>query len=321
MSEFSPESRLKHFPVPFFTVVMGLMGLALALHAAATPYPGLGVLAAVMMWGGIAAFVAISLIYIAKFILYRAAVQAEWNHPVRLAFFPAISISMLLMSAALLPTYPDAAQGIWVVGAMLQGILTLAVISGWISHRSFEVGHLTPAWFIPAVGNVIAPIAGAQLGYVEISWLFFSVGIVFWMVLVTLVFNRLIFHNPIPAKLYPTLVVLIAPPAVAFLGYVSLNGAVDNFARVLLNCGYFFAALVVVQAPKFARLPFALSWWALSFPVAGLAIASFRFSALTGSGAHVVIGSGILVVLLAIMAGLIGRTTLAILRDEICQPE
>lgn len=315
------ESRLKHFPVPFFAVTMGLFGLALALHGAADVWPLVGGASKIVMWVGVGTFVVLALFYLAKAFMYHAAVQAEWNHPVRLAFFPAISISLLLMSSALLPHYPDAADGVWVIGAALQGMLTIAVVSGWISHRSFEVGQLTPAWFIPAVGNVIAPIAGAQLGYVELSWLFFSAGLVFWVVLLTLVFNRLIFHNPIPAKLYPTLVILIAPPAVGFLGYLSLTGQIDSFARVLLNAGYVFAILVAVQLPKLAKLPFALPWWALSFPVAALTIASFKFATLTGSGAHVIIGAGLLCCLLVIMTGLVFRTIVAIVKNEICVPE
>ncbi|MEQ9693357.1 SLAC1 anion channel family protein [Shimia sp. SDUM112013] len=317
----APEPRLKHFPVPFFAVVMGLMGLTLALHAGAAVYPVLAALSTVFLWLGVLAFIVISVFYIAKVMRYRAAVQAEWNHPVRLAFFPAISISILLIATALFPSFPEAARGLWIIGAVLQAILTLAVISGWISHRAFEVGQLTPAWFIPAVGNVVAPVAGAPMGFVELSWLFFSTGLVFWVVLLTLVFNRLIFHNPIPGKLYPTLVILIAPPAVAFLAYINLTGGVDSFARILLNSGYVFAALMVVQIPNFAKLPFALPWWALSFPVAALTIASFRFAALTGSQTHVVIGTGILLVLCAIMVGLIYRTLVAILRNEICVPE
>lgn len=316
----SAEPKLKHFPVPFFAVVMGIMGLTLALHAGAEAYPVLAGASQVIMWAGIVIFTVIAVFYIAKYLKYPEAVQAEWNHPVRLAFFPAISISMLLMATALLAHAPEAARGLWVIGAALQGVLTVAVISGWISHRSFEVGQLTPAWFIPAVGNVVAPIAGARLGYIEISWLFFSTGVIFWVILLTLVFNRLIFHNPIPGKLYPTLVILIAPPAVAFSAYVNLTGQVDPFARILLNAGYLFAILILVQVPKLAKLPFALPWWALSFPVAALSIASFSFARMTGSAAHEMIGLVVLVVLIAIMAGLVYRTCLAILRNEICVP-
>lgn len=321
ITQVAAEPRLKHFPVPFFATVMGIMGLTLALHAASSVWPAAESLSLVMMWLGIAVFVLLSLFYVAKAVKYPAAVKAEWNHPVRLAFFPAISISLLLIAAALSNIDMAAAKAVWIIGTALQGSLTIAVVSGWISHRSFEVGHLTPAWFIPAVGNVIVPVAGARLGYFEISWLFFSTGMIFWVVLLTLVFNRLIFHNPIPGKLFPTMVILIAPPTVAFIGYLNLVGEVDNFARFLINVGYVFAALVVVQAPKIAKLPFALPFWALSFPIASLSISSFLFARKVGSGAHELIGIGALLVLVVIMAALIYRTILAIMRDEICVPE
>lgn len=321
MSEIESEPRLKHFPVPFFAVVMGLMGLTLALRSCAPLFAPAKLFSEIVMWGGVLVFVILSGFYGAKYVRYRAAVLAEWHHPVRLAFFPAISISILLIAAGMLPTLPETARVVWLLGAALQAILTVSVISGWISHRSFEVGHLTPAWFIPAVGNVIAPIAGAPLGYMELSWLFFSAGLVFWVILLTLVFNRLIFHNPIPGKLFPTLAILVAPPAAAFLAYVNLTGGVDVFARILLNTGYVFAILIAVQVRQFAGLPFALSWWALSFPVAALASASMVFAKLTGSNAHVVAGAIIMAVLLVIMAGLVWRTVLAILRNEICLPE
>ncbi|KPA22702.1 Tellurite resistance protein TehA [Shimia sp. SK013] len=322
MTEASAQtSKLQHFPVPIFATIMGLMGWALAFHAVPDGMPLAGRLSSGVMWIGTAVFAGLATLYLVKLVRFPEAVRSEWNHPVRLAFFPAISISLLLLSTAMWAHFPDLAKGLWLTGATGQVVLTLAVVSGWISHRSFEVGQLTPAWFIPAVGNVVAPIAGAQMGFVELSWLFFSAGVIFWVVLLTLVFNRLIFHDPIPGKLLPTLVILIAPPAVAFSAYVSLTGQVDGVARIFLNAAYIFAALVLVQAPKFRHLPFALSWWALSFPVAALAIASFRFGGLTDSDVHTYIGYGVLVVLSVTMIGLIARTLLAAVRGEICVPE
>lgn len=313
--------RLAHFPVTFFAVLMGLFGLALACHAAAAVYDWAEALARGLLWVGLAGFLAVAGVYLAKALLHPAAVVAEWHHPVKLAFFPTITISLLLMATAIHGYRPDLATPIWLVGVAGQAVLTVAVISGWISHRAFEVGHLTPAWFIPAVGNVIVPVAGVPLGHVEFSWLFFSAGLVFWVVLLTLVMNRLVFHDPVPARLFPTLVILIAPPAVAFVAYVQLAGGLDAFARILLNAAYVFAALVAVQVPRLARLPFALSFWALSFPVAALAIASFRYAALAGSPAHGWIGAAVLALLTAVVAGLLLRTGRAIARGEICRPE
>ncbi|MGM0584597.1 MAG: SLAC1 anion channel family protein [Pseudomonadota bacterium] len=314
-------SRLANFPVTFFAVIMGLLGLALALHGAAPRLSWAGPASDAALGASLAAIAGLGALYIAKWLRHPAEARAEWHHPVRIAFFPAISISALLLATALAPRAPEIARPLWLAGALAQGALTLAVVSSWIGARAFQHGHLTPAWFIPAVGNVVAPVAGASLGFVELSWLFFSAGLVFWLVLLTLVVNRLIFHDPLPARLFPTLVILIAPPAVAFLAWLQLAGRIDPFARILLNTAYVFAAIVALQAPRLARLPFALSFWALSFPVAALTLASLRYGALAASPVHEGIGLALLGVLILTVAGLALRTVQAILRGEICRPE
>ncbi len=314
-------TRLEHYPVTLFSIIMGLTGLALALHAAEAAWNLTNALSNTAYFAAILAFVAVCIGYLAKAIRHPHAVAAEWNHPVRIAFFPAISISLLLLGAASLSRSLALAEALWLAGAALQGVLTIAVVSGWISARAFQTGHLNPAWFIPAVGNVIVPIAGAKLGYVELSWYFMSVGLLFWIVLLTLVMNRLIFHDPLPGRLQPTLVILIAPPAVAFTAWLNLTGQVDAFARILLNAAYLFTLIVAVQLPRIVKLPFALSFWALSFPFAAVSIASFLYAGETGSLAHMWIGTGLLAVLSVIIAGLLLRTTRAIMAGEICVPE
>jgi len=315
------EPRLAHLPMAFFAVVMGLSGYVLALkalgHVAAVP----PVLPAAGLVLTVAVFAALVALHTVKAVRHWPHVRAEWNHPVRIAFFPAVSISVLLIATVVASDRPDLARGLWLAGAALQGVLTLAVVASWIGHRPFQPIHLSPAWFIPAVGNVIVPVAGVPLGFIELSWLYFSAGLVFWLVLLTLVMNRLVFHEPLPGRLTPTLVILIAPPAVAYIAYGRLTGEIDAFARVLLNAGYVFALVTATQLPKFRRLPFAMSWWALSFPVAALTIASLHFGAATGSVAHDVIGIGLFGGLSLIILGLVVRTVLAILRAEICRPE
>ncbi len=168
---------------------------------------------------------------------------------------------------------------------------------------------------------MIVPLAGARLGYLEISWLFFSGGLIFWVVLLTLVMNRLMLHDPLPGKMVPTLMILVAPPAVAFTAWLRLSGEVGPFGHFLLSAAYVFALLVATQVAKFRNMPFALSWWALSFPLAALTIASFGYAEAAGSSAHLMIGSGLLALLVAVVAGLILRTGLAIGKGQICLPE
>ncbi|WP_438987523.1 SLAC1 anion channel family protein [Marivivens donghaensis] len=313
--------QLRHYPVTLFAIGMGMLGLTLAIHAAELNYETKAHYSAYALWVSVALLAVVSLGYLAKIIRHADAVKAEWNHPVRIAFFPAISISLLLLSAALLTDHKAIAGPLWWIGMALQGVLALSVISAWIGHRSFAPVHVSPAWFIPAVGNVIVPLAGVPLGHTELSWLFFSAGVMFWIVLLTLVINRLMFHDPLPGRLVPTLVILIAPPSVAFIAWTRLSGGVDSFGHILLSLAYVFALIVLTQAPKFMRLPFALSWWALSFPIAALSTASFLYGRELESQSHIVIGTVLLMLLLTIVGGLLMRTAIAVRRGEICQPE
>lgn len=311
------EAGLRHLPVGIFGASMGVFGFALALRAA-----GFARISEAVQWLGIAFFLLLLGTYAAKAVLHPADARAEWNHPVRIAFFPAISISILLAATLMAEHHGMVATVLWAAGAAAHAVLTVLVVTQWIGHRPFQPVHLSPAWFIPAVGNVIVPLAGVRLGHAEISWYFLSVGLLFWIVLLTLVFNRLIFHDPMPGRLKPTLVILIAPPAVAFLAWLQLNGGdVDGFARILVNIGYVFTLVVALQLPAILRLPFALSFWALSFPLAAMTTASFRFAALTGSAFHLWAGYVLLAALTLAILGLAVRTVQATVAGHVFRPE
>ena|GEM_PF-3316996 len=71
---------------------------------------------------------------------------------------------------------------------------------------------------------MLVPVAGVPLGYTDISWFFFSIGILFWGMLLTIIFYRVLFDNPLEERLMPTLFILIAPPAVGFIAYTRLTG-------------------------------------------------------------------------------------------------
>lgn len=308
MSNETPLNRIAAWPVAFFTIVMGLAGFTLALRAVELQFGLTSLLSGVAFTISTCAFLLVALGYLAKLLRHGNAVRDEWNHPVKLAFFPAISISMLLIAAVILPLSAGVASLVWLVAVALQLVLTISVISGWISHRAFQHGHLTPAWFIPVVGNVVVPIAGAPLGFVELSYFFMSAGLIFWVALLSLVMNRLIFHDPLPERLMPTLVILIAPPAIGYVGWTQLVGGIDIFARMLLNVAYVFALIVAVQVPRILRVPFSLSFWALSFPVAALSAASLHYGQAMDSSVHTGIGLGVFGLLCVIIAVLTKRT-------------
>ena len=314
-------SRLENFPISWFAMVMGLAGLTIALHQAEIVFelpvrPSLATLALT-----IAVFIILAFIYGWKVIRHPQMVKAELNHPVKLNFFPTASIGLILISVALLPHHRDLSFAVWSVGAGLHLFSTFYVLSAWIHRTHFEINHMNPAWFIPIVGNILVPIAGVQHGFSELSWFFFSIGVVFWLVLLTIIFNRMFFHQPLPGKLLPTLFILIAPPGVGFVSWLQLNGELDAFARILYYTALFLTLMLFTQVPRFLKLQFFLSWWAYSFPMAAITIATLRMYELLGLGFFKWLGALLVVLLVVLIAGLLTRTAVAVSRQEICVEE
>jgi tellurite resistance protein len=317
----SGNDKIAYFPVAAFTVVMGLAGFAIAVRSAELQQlislrvsPLLVTLAVVL-------FVVISLLYLLKLVRFPQAVRAEFEHPIKLQFFPAISISLLLVGSMLFTGVPTLASWLWGIGALLHLLFTLLVLNAWLHRSGIEIVHSNPSWFIPVVGNILVPIGGVSMAPLEISWFFFSIGLLFWLILFSIIFYRLVFHPPMPGKLVPTLAILLAPPSVGFISYVLLNGSVDNFARILYYVALFILLLLLSQAGRFLRLRFALSTWAYSFPLAAMTVASTVMLKHTGMQLFNLLSNAILMLLVVIIALLLMRTVSAIRRDEICVPD
>jgi len=315
-----PDSRLENFPISFFAMVMGMSGLTIGWEKAQHI---LGMDLGITPWlVGVTSllFLTLVMLYGTKLVLYRQSVLGELRHPVKLNFFPTISISLLLLSIAFLPLAPELTRWLWVTGATLHLALMLYVVNVWMHHDHFKVQHMNPAWFIPAVGNVLVPVAGVPLGYIDISWFFFSIGMLFWVMLMTIILYRVLFHDPIDERLMPTLFILIAPPAVGFIAYSRLVPELDAFGRILYYAGLFLTLLLFTQAARFLKLRFFLSWWAYSFPLAAISIASLVMFERSGNDLYRYLGLGLLTLLTGIILILLTRTANAVRQGGICVP-
>lgn len=312
--------RLQFFPISFFSIVMGLTGFAIALGKAeevlSLPFHAAGWVTSV---AGLV-FLAALATYFAKLIRHHGAVSKELNHPIKLSFFPTISISLILLSVALLKAAPASSLALWMLGSILQLMFTLFVLSRWILGTHFEVVHSNPSWFIPVVGNILVPVAGVAHGFHEVSWFYFSFGLLFWLVLLTLIINRMVFHHPMPEKLAPTFFILIAPPAVGFIAYLKLTGGeLDVMARLLYYNALFFLMLLAALWRSFVGIRFFLSWWAYSFPLAAITIATLAMAERSPAPVFFMgVGQVLLVALAALIAMLVTKTLVAMFRGHIC---
>ena len=315
------ESRLANLPVPIFAIVMGMAGTAIVYLKAGqilwhNQVPGI-ILTAVTT--GLFAVLAVA--YGLKALHYPHKVREEFDSPVKLHFFPTLSISLLLLSVAFLHLQSTVSFWLWAIGATAHLYFMLKTLGIWIHKEHFVINHIEPSWFIPVVGNLLVPIAGVEHAPADISWFFFSIGLLFWVMLFTIFLYRIIFHQPLPTKRIPTFFMLIAPPAVAFISYTRMIGGIDSFARIMYFFALFLFLLLVSQWRMFRSMQFFISWWAYSFPIAALTVATIAMSTYDSAALITWLAWTFLGLLTVVVSILLALTIRAALRHEICTPE
>ena len=312
-----PSDRLQFFPIMMFAIIMGLAGLTLVYKRIHESLSFPTVVVTLMMTITTVLFFVILYFYILKFIKHKEEVKKEFTHPIRINFFAASSISILILSMIYRHDIDLVAQIFFFVGAALHIFFTFYTIKYWINNN-LEMQHSNPAWFIPIVGNLIVPIAGKGFIDDSVLYFYFSIGIFFWIILFSIILNRIIFHNQFAPKFMPTLFILIAPPAIGFISYVKLTGNLDFFAQILFNLGLFFTILVFVMYKNFINIKFFISWWAFTFPMAAITLATVLMYELTHKGFYAIL-SYILMVITSVIIVLVARQTIIHMnKKEIC---
>lgn len=326
-SHAAARPRLQFFPISFFAAVLGLTGMTIAFQRAERLLGMPFAISNVLLAASLAVFVAIATFYALKAARYPNAVKREFAHPIKINFFPTISISLLLFSIAFMRLNSDVSRAFWIAGAAGHLAFTIAILSAWMQRTTLQIQHINPAWFIPMVGNIIVPITGVEHASVEISWFFFSIGLIFWLALFILFLNRIIFHTPLPERLTPTLFIMIAPPAIGFISYLRLmerevsGFELDGFARILYYFALFIFMVLLAQYRQFIKIPFYLSWWAYSFPMAAITIATVLMASKTTMLFFQGLAYLLLIALAALIALLLFRTIAAIVQRKICVEE
>ncbi|TSE21018.1 Tellurite resistance protein TehA [Tepidimonas alkaliphilus] len=282
---------LKFLHPGWFTLVMGLAGLALAWHAAG------GVLGpwaegVALTVGALAAAVWLALLLASLWRWQRhpAAVTEDLRHPVRHGFVAAMPVGLLLLATWLqaFELIPPVAQALWWAGSIGQLSVTVWVLGRWLAPtvphapdaQSLWNG-VTPVLYIPVVGNVVAPLAGVGFGHELWSAVHFGIGMFFWPVVFTLLVARRLAHGPMPPRLQPTWFISLAPAAVGGLGALRFGWPL-GVAAAFWGLGLFMLLWVGTQARRYFSQPFALPFWAVSFPLAAFTSLTFKLAAALG---------------------------------------
>jgi tellurite resistance protein len=262
---------LEHLPLPLLAMPMGIGGVGLAWRQAEAT---LGVPAAI----GEALLAFTTLLWVAVVALqgtralrHPAALAADLVHPVRVAFSATPTIGLMIVSALAWPYAPALGEALWGTAVAVHLLVAMLLLRRILSGGG-EAAMLAPPLLIPLVGNIVAPAFGAPMGFVELSWMLFGIGLVLWLAVLPLLLHRLLAGPALPPPLRPTLVILLAPPAVAALALIGITGGAGGASLAFAGVALLVAAVLVSMAGEIARVPFGLTWWAVTFPTAAFAV-------------------------------------------------
>ncbi|MHB8773111.1 MAG: SLAC1 family transporter [Syntrophales bacterium] len=300
----------KHFNPVWFAAVMGTAVIPLVLALLGLPLAeSLGafffILACLMFLLALAP-------WSVKLIFFRENAVKDLNHPVIAHFFPTMPIAMVILALDFLK-YPDLffspgtshtiAFWLWLLGSLGIYLFAYLILLRVFRNREITPAHANFGWFIPPVSKMIIPVAGLELAELfpesleltfGLSLVSFGAGLFLFLFVGAAVYHRYIYHELPMSRLAPTFFIGMVPTAIiAAILYkmMHLFGSRDvlgiapqsfvPLAKVaILICWGFsawwfvMACIVILHYVKEIELPFAMSWWAFTFPSGALGIAS-----------------------------------------------
>ena len=310
-----PLARLRGFHPGWYGAVMGTAIVGIIAYQDPGQIPGLADVAKAfgVLMVGLAAVLAVGLgiPYVARWLRYPDAARADMANPVTGALYATFPAGILVLAVGFATVGPsvlsaDASAALVAVLAVVGIVLAFAMSVVFaallfVSH-GVEPQAANGGWFIPPVVMIIVPMVLMPLvpwvattdipllvlaGYA--SW---GMGILLFVLVASLLYDRMVFH-PLPAApLAPSFWIGLGPIGVGSLallglaaGGASLWGdaapavtAVSSIgAAVIWGFGVWWlaAALVLLGAYlRRGRLPYGLGWWAFTFPLGAFTAAT-----------------------------------------------
>ncbi len=232
----------------------------------------------------------------------------DFDHPAKGPFLAGAPLAILLAIPGALQVNVGSAQVLFFGGAGLSLFLTFYIFSRWYL-RAQELAKMNPIWLIPGVGSFLTALMGPSLGYIELSWFFFSIGAIVWVLLSAVLMYRIMFGPALPPPLTPTYFLPIVPPALMSMIFPLLvPGDISPFTRIIYYLALFLLLLNISMFRIFLRVKFSMGWWAYSFPLDAIAAATLIYGIATNNAYLLASGKAILLVATPLIAYILLRT-------------
>jgi C4-dicarboxylate transporter/malic acid transport protein len=300
----------KHFNPAWFAAVMGTAVIPLILSFLDFPFNGF--LAAFFFLTAAILFLLALAPWTVKFLFYRENIGKDLSHPVAAHFFPTMPISMVILAMDFLK-YPELllspegsralAFWLWLLGSIGIYLFGYLIMIRVFTNEGVSPAHANFGWFIPPVSKMIIPVAGLELAelfpqYLELtfglSMVSFGVGFFLFLFVGSAVYHRYIYHELPMSRLAPTIFIGMAPTAIIAAILFKMMHLFEHqdvlgippqlfsaLAKIVILLCWGFSAwwfvmscILILHYQKKIELPFALSWWAFTFPSGALCLAS-----------------------------------------------
>ncbi|CAL1393740.1 unnamed protein product [Linum trigynum] len=236
---------------------------------------------------------AFSSLYLLRCLLRFRMVKSEFLHHVGVnyLFAPWISWLLLLLSS---PTFlsPKTTpfRALWCIFAGPILVLDVKIYGQWFTKgKRFLSTVANPTSQMSVIGNLVGARAAAEMGWREVAVCLFSLGMAHYLVLFVTLYQRLSGGNCLPSMLRPVFFLFFAAPSMASLAWVAICGRVDTSAKMLFFLSLFLFLSLVSRPTLFKKSmrKFNVAWWAYSFPLTVLALASVDYAQeVKGAVAH-----------------------------------
>ncbi len=295
---------VKNFTPSWFASVMGTGILAIISLFYSKYIPFLETFSQILLVFNTLLFVLLLVPWTLRWIYFRKEAIRDLEHPILSNFYATIAIAMLILAAdyIIIAKNFEIGKFFWSIGTLLTiffGILTPYLI---FKNKSVLLEHINPAWYIPPVGLIVIPIAGSliiphvsgitQEAVILLNYFGWGAGFFIYLALSAIGMYRFILHAPLPNVLAPTIWINLGPIGV---GTVALINLIKNspfitirepfyvFAYLLWGFGIWWliiAVLLTIYYLKTLKLPYAMSWWAFTFPLGAYISACHNISML-----------------------------------------
>uniref|UniRef100_A0A7N0RJS1 Uncharacterized protein n=1 Tax=Kalanchoe fedtschenkoi TaxID=63787 RepID=A0A7N0RJS1_KALFE len=293
----SISSALARFHAGYFRISLSLSSQALLWKTLSNPPQGahslrrmLGFLptsAFILLWSlALSTTVALSVLYLLRCMLHYKKIKVEVgnNVGVNYLFVPWISCLFLIQSSPFnSPDFASIHFILWWVFTVPIFILDVKIYGQWFTKgkNKFLSIVANPSSLLSVVGNLVGARGAAIMGWREVAIFMFALGMTHYLVLFVTIYQRLQGSNSLPTRLKPVFFLVFAAPSMAALAWDSISpNKFDNSSKMLFFVSLFNFLSLVCRPTLFKKSmkKFHVAWWAYSFPLTILALASAEYA-------------------------------------------